>query len=72
LHHGKGYTGWVPRRTRPGDEICIFAGASVPYIIRSKQNCLYYELVGDSYVHGFMYGEAVADIGEDWEEIELR
>ncbi|PWY91506.1 hypothetical protein BO94DRAFT_462372 [Aspergillus sclerotioniger CBS 115572] len=32
----EGRLGWVPDRARPGDLICIFDGATVPYVIRPR------------------------------------
>ena len=44
--------------TRPGDLICIFYGARTPFILRRKENDSTYMLIGETYVHGIMYGEA--------------
>lgn len=58
-----------PRDMQPGDGVCVFYGAKVPHIVRfawirgsfagglrrSTGN-----LVGDAYVHGLMYGEALS------------
>ncbi|KAJ5611778.1 hypothetical protein N7528_008883 [Penicillium herquei] len=32
----KGRLGWVPRRARPGDLVCVFDGADMPYVIRPR------------------------------------
>lgn len=81
--------GWVPLMARPGDLICIFDGAEVPFVLRPlaetkpttkklgkaegsmsqsslsssvtvrDKEQLQYELVGEAYVDGIMYGGAV-------------
>ncbi|KAK7409526.1 hypothetical protein QQX98_008310 [Neonectria punicea] len=75
--HGR--LGWAPLCTKPGDLVCIFDGAPVPFILRprtekmtasqkqSRDNAFSmlgdetkYELVGEAYIDGMMYGEAVS------------
>ena len=51
----KGYMGTVPSHAHLGDKIGLFRGGKVPLIIRPKDNC--WQLVGDSYIHGMMFGE---------------
>ncbi|GES66831.1 hypothetical protein ATEIFO6365_0016011900 [Aspergillus terreus] len=34
--HGR--LGWAPRRAQPGDLVCIFDGATVPYVLRLHEN----------------------------------
>ena len=61
-----GYMGLVPIDTQPGDKICILYGGRVPFILRETyeqvevngiiHNC--HILLGDSYIHGLMKGEA--------------
>jgi hypothetical protein len=53
--HG-GFMGLVPLETQPGDVVCIFAGADVPFIIRMASND-WNVIVGESYFHGLMRGE---------------
>jgi hypothetical protein len=60
----------------PGNEVVVLVGGHTPFVFRragekylevgSKQ-C--YTLVGDSYVHGLMDGEAFADI-DNIEQVE--
>ena len=43
-----------------GDVVCILLGCSVPVLLRpstDQKSC--YEVVGESYVHGVMEGEAM-------------
>lgn len=67
----EGHLGWVPKRTRPGDRICLFAGAPFPFIIRDAGSG-YYEIVGDAYIHGIMSGEAWPDDETETEIITLK
>jgi hypothetical protein len=60
----KGYVGTGPPQLVPGDEICICYGASVPFAIRRSREGQTYELLGDVYVHGIMYGEFAASMPE--------
>ena len=53
----RGYFGLGPVVMRPGDIVCVLFGAQVPLILRRKDSR--YRLVGESYVHGIMYGEAI-------------
>ncbi|KAI1206535.1 HET-domain-containing protein [Annulohypoxylon truncatum] len=62
----KGYMGLAPSGVEIGDHICILAGGKVPFIVRAVQHndsqatsrfvC---RLLGDSYIHGLMDGEAM-------------
>ncbi|QDS74898.1 hypothetical protein FKW77_003802 [Venturia effusa] len=59
----KGLLGWIPRTANEGDKICIFDGARAPFLIRERGDGTY-ELIGEAYIHGIMYGEAMK-----WEDI---
>jgi len=37
----------------------LFYGADVPYIIRPSNEVKFYQLIGESYIHGIMNGEAL-------------
>ncbi|KAI0518025.1 heterokaryon incompatibility protein 6 [Xylaria bambusicola] len=52
-----GYIGLVPPCAQVGDLIIVILGATVPYVVREAQGG--YVLVGDAFVHGLMYGEAL-------------
>lgn len=54
-----GMLGLGPSVLREGDLCCIIFGASVPFILRPVGSR--YRLVGEAYVHGVMYGEAMAE-----------
>ena len=51
-----GYIGLAPRYAQVGDLIAVFKGGKLPLVIR--QSDPHWELIGESYVHGIMKGEA--------------
>jgi hypothetical protein len=55
----RGHLGLGPRTTQVGDRVGILQGAQVPYLFRHKPKDVdrILDLVGESYVHGIMYGE---------------
>ncbi|KAF2498727.1 HET-domain-containing protein [Lophium mytilinum] len=53
----KGYFGVGPRMTRPGDWIFVLRGSRSPCLLRRKGED--FQLIGASYLHGIMDGEAV-------------
>jgi hypothetical protein len=66
----KGYIGLGPPDTQSGDLVCVFQGGNAPFVLR-KIDGPYYQLFGDSYIHGIMAGESVraaklGDIKEFW------
>ncbi|KUJ11167.1 uncharacterized protein LY89DRAFT_238894 [Mollisia scopiformis] len=58
----KGLLGLVPDSTQSGDLVCILFGGRMPFILRPIEEG--YFLLGDSYVHGVMRGEIMADFEE--------
>ncbi|KAM5361669.1 hypothetical protein ACJZ2D_012946 [Fusarium nematophilum] len=57
----RGYIGLAGPQTKPGDQIALFAGGAVPIVIREKgqpSGSTLWEIVGDAYIHGVMFGEA--------------
>lgn len=55
-----GYVGMVPLHAKRGDQIVVFLGGIVPFVIRrSKERRDMFRLVGGCYIHGFMGGEAL-------------
>lgn len=76
----KGYIGMGSPDVREGDEVRIFGGGRVPFVIRSLDNpplekpageIPNYHLICDAYVHGVMRGEAVIEKKEEVEVIKL-
>lgn len=66
----KGYIGMVPQRSHVGDKICLIFGLEMPYVLRrlegtgpSQEVVDKYKLVGGSYIHGIMDGEALTPEG---------
>ena len=54
--------GLVPENTKKRDLVCILAGCSVPVILREKidndNGKTFHVIIGESYIHGMMDGEA--------------
>jgi hypothetical protein len=60
-----------PTRLREGDQVWILAGAATPYALREVDaENKKYQLLGESYVHGTMHGEAT-HLGLDLVDITL-
>ena len=57
-----GRVGLAPPHTQPGDSICVLFGASSPLLLHPASNSINsnrFYVRGESYLHGFMFGEAV-------------
>jgi hypothetical protein len=55
-----GRMGLGPADTVPGDEVCVFHGCSSPLIMyRSASDSTKLCIRGETYIHSFMFGEAV-------------
>lgn len=63
-----GRLGLVPFRAEVGDKVFVMRGGGVPMILRKSDKPVggggAYELVGDAYVRGVMYGEGLADAAD--------
>ena len=66
----RGSIGLGPRSMKRGDLVCILSGGAVPFILRKDEE--YYTLIGESYVHGIMQGEAIYGAKTRFEEFRLR
>ena len=53
-----GFMGLAPTETLPNDEVVLFFGACVPFIIRESKDGEW-NLIGECYVYGLMFGEAM-------------
>ncbi|KAF4944209.1 hypothetical protein FGADI_12848 [Fusarium gaditjirri] len=63
-----GYFACVLESTTVGDEIWVVSGCPTPLVLRSKGQ--QYSLIGETYIHGIMYGEAIhAD--NNWVQLEI-
>ncbi|KAK3672470.1 hypothetical protein LTR37_021578 [Vermiconidia calcicola] len=57
----EGRIGIGPTQCQEGDEICLFPGSMVPFVLRTKSPCnagqRSHTFIGDAYIHGAMHGE---------------
>ncbi|KAF4780676.1 HET domain-containing protein [Colletotrichum scovillei] len=60
--------GFCVSQTEPGDEICVFSGLNVPFVVRSRGSGSGYIVVGYAVVDGVMDGEAWPDDEGELEE----
>ncbi|VUC32824.1 unnamed protein product [Clonostachys rosea] len=65
----KGYVGLGPLDVEEGDIISIFHGVTVPLVLRKQNKAKYHSFVGETYIHGIMHGEGIAEY--DREETEF-
>ncbi|TGJ78467.1 hypothetical protein E0Z10_g10295 [Xylaria hypoxylon] len=63
--------GQIPIGSEPGDRICILIGGETPYVIRATGQGKY-RLIGEAYVDGVMYGEALEESKYHDEEIQIE
>ena len=61
-----GYFGNGPKAIRKGDLCCVLFGSRIPMILRPEG--WHYLLVGETYLHGYMHGEAI----EKWRRGEVN
>jgi hypothetical protein len=55
----RGYFGLVPPGAQVGDIVCLLLGGKAPVVLRRDESDGLYIYMGDCYVHGIMYGEAL-------------
>lgn len=68
----KGYLGLAPRQTMPDQYVCVLRGGNVPFVLNQREYG-YWELIGESYVHGIMDGSVVQMAkNEDLREFRIR
>lgn len=48
-----------PHASRLGDEIVVFEGVNMPFILRKRDLGDHYQMIGPAYVHGIMDGEVM-------------
>ncbi|KAJ4024578.1 hypothetical protein NW752_003145 [Fusarium irregulare] len=65
---GSGYLGMGLESVEVGDEVWVVRGCPTPLVFRREEEK--FSLVGESYVHGVMNGEAVGD-DTKWEKIQI-
>lgn len=67
-----GFVGQIPSNSREGDKVFVPFGSPVPFIVRKRYSASEtYELIGEAYIHGIMYGELSGLFGTDQEDIFL-
>ncbi|KAF5568397.1 heterokaryon incompatibility (het-6OR allele) [Fusarium phyllophilum] len=64
----EGYFACVFESTMVGDEIWVVSGCPTPLVLRSRGQ--QYTLIGETYVHGIMHGEAV-HAHNNWVHLEI-
>ena len=70
----KGYMCLVPGGTRIGDVVVVLKRAHTPFVMRSyfdDHSRRSFQLIGETYVHGIMKGEALNQEGASMEKIRL-
>jgi hypothetical protein len=65
----KGYLGLASRALHRGDHICILRGCPVPVLLR--RHGAQYQVVGEAYVDGIMYGEITSEGKAEWANLEI-
>ena len=60
----------VPDFARAGDLVCIMNGSPTPFVLRKRGQD--FEFIGECYVHGIMYGEAVDWSQEEGDRFDIR
>jgi hypothetical protein len=67
-----GYLASVPWTAEKGDQIIIFSGGDLPFVLRKDPTGGHYRLIGVCYVHGIMGGEAFPEDSSDLEWFSIR
>jgi len=67
----KPYAGIVPGATKPGDRIFIANGGKVPFVLREVPGTPHYQLIGECYIHGIMYGASAGVYTEKDTEVTI-
>ncbi|PVH69821.1 hypothetical protein DL98DRAFT_438238 [Cadophora sp. DSE1049] len=72
----RGYIGLGPAETQCGDEVYVLRGARLPFLLRRAQCPIglevsgpAYRMVGESYIHGIVRGEALHEMKNGWDKI---
>jgi hypothetical protein len=67
----KKYVRLIPFSAQIGDVISFMPGSEIPFLLRTTQNG-HYLFVGETYIHGLMYGELFQDPSIEPEVIVLE
>lgn len=66
-----GYIGLGPKSVQTGDNVFVFPGGIVPFVLRSSKTSIY-RFVGEAYVHGIMNGEVLKDASRTLAQVNIR
>ena len=53
------FTGWAPDTTEPDDKLCLFEGASRPFVLRKAKQSGVFTIIGDAWIPGFPQAEDI-------------
>jgi hypothetical protein len=72
----KSYLGLGPLSVQPGDQVWLFLGARIPFVLRKVSDegswkSDHRKFVGEAYVHGIMDGEALREKKIDFQPVTL-
>jgi hypothetical protein len=65
-----GTLGLAPSETRTGDAVIVLQGARAPFIFREDRSGRF-ENIGQAYVRGIMFGEALLNMEFSFESLEV-
>ncbi|KAJ4296336.1 hypothetical protein N0V90_006381 [Kalmusia sp. IMI 367209] len=68
----QGFFGLGTQALREGDSVWVVPGCRVPLIFRNVECSTRYQLVGGTYLHGFMDGQALKQDGLQFEMVDLE
>ena len=68
----KRYMGLLPRGADVGDQICVFIGGHIPFVVRPQERNGLYQLIGECYVHGIMNNQVTQMENLKTQSIELK
>jgi hypothetical protein len=60
-----GLMGMASGGVQQGDLVTVLLGADMPYVLRPPREAGSWKLIGESYVHGMMNGEALTRIKKE-------
>jgi hypothetical protein len=67
------FAGILPGWARAGDAVCILYGCKVPFILRKcPRSRNEFQILGECYIDGIMYGEAFYFEGIEERDIQIR
>lgn len=60
----QGRVGAADARVRARDDVLVFKGSRLPFVVRRSTNQPGYRLISEAFIRGIMHGEAVSDVAE--------